>query len=325
MLFHNTNPGFSQKAWFSDIRAVDSGWSQGRVNTSSTQPLTRVAESLPPQIWFGVSAVFHYLGPSFAVLLFPAVGVFGVAWLRIASAAAMFSMWTRPIRTFTCSDASTRIRLIALGACLAFMNTSFYLALERLPMSLVAAIEFAGVLCLALYKVRSARNVGAVLLASIGVVLLIGLKWSSNPAGLLWAAVNGILFMIYIILGHRAASAGASGGTHLLGASMVIAFLFVFPIGALEASRAFADLRLVLAGIGVGVCSSVIPYVCDQLAMSRLPRATFALMLSLMPVTAAIVAAVVIAQIPTIQDIVGIILVMCGVAVHQPYVGARAH
>lgn len=252
------------------------------------------------------------------MLLFPAVGVFGVAWLRIASAAAIFSLWTHPIRTFARSDTSTRIRLVALGACLAFMNTSFYLALEQLPMSLVAAIEFAGVLCLALYRVRSARNIVAVFLAAIGVVLLIGLKWSASPAGLFWAAVNGILFVVYIILGHRAASAGASGGTHLLGTSMMIAFLFVFPVGALEASRAFAHMHLVMAGVGVGICSSVIPYVCDQLAMSRLPRATFALLLSLMPVTAAIVAAVVIAQIPTVQDMVGIVLVMCGVAIHQP-------
>jgi hypothetical protein len=39
-------------------------------------------------------------------------------------------------------------------------------------------------------------------------------------------------------------------------------------------------------GIGVGPCSSVIPYVTDQLAMARLPRATFALMLARLPATA---------------------------------------
>jgi inner membrane transporter RhtA len=51
---------------------------------------------VPPQVWFVVSALFHYLGPSFAVLLFPHVGVLGVAWLRIASAAAVFAVWTAP-------------------------------------------------------------------------------------------------------------------------------------------------------------------------------------------------------------------------------------
>ena len=40
---------------------------------------------MPPHAYFVVSAVFHYLGPSFDVLLYPRVEVLGVAWLRIAS------------------------------------------------------------------------------------------------------------------------------------------------------------------------------------------------------------------------------------------------
>ena len=58
--------------------------------------LNRTSTTIPPQAWFGISAVFHYLGPSFAVLLFPAVGVLGVAWLRIGSAALVFAPLTRP-------------------------------------------------------------------------------------------------------------------------------------------------------------------------------------------------------------------------------------
>jgi inner membrane transporter RhtA len=104
---------------------------------------TKVADSAPPHAWFGLSATFHYLGPSFAVLLFPAVGVLGVAWMRIASAAAIFASWTKPWRTIKAADRRTRLLLIGLGACLAIMITSFYLALDRLPMSLVAAMEFA--------------------------------------------------------------------------------------------------------------------------------------------------------------------------------------
>jgi hypothetical protein len=74
---------------------------------------------------------------------FPAVGVLGVAWMRIASAAAIFASWTKPWRTIKAADRRTRFLLIGLGACLAIMNTSFYLALDRLRMSLVAAMEFA--------------------------------------------------------------------------------------------------------------------------------------------------------------------------------------
>ena len=101
---------------------------------------------------------------------------------------------------------------------------------------------------------------------------------------------------------------------------MSIAFIILIPIGFFQAIQAFGAIELVLAGIGVGVCSSVIPYICDQLAMSRLPRASFALLLALLPASATIIAAIVLAQIPSVQDIIGVLLVMVGVAVHKPAV-----
>ena len=280
--------------------------------------MDRVSTAVPPQLWFGVSAVFHYLGPSFAVLLFPAVGVLGVAWFRVATAAGVFAVLTRPWRTLAEADGTTRLLLVALGVCLAVINTSFYLALERLPMSLVAAMEFVGTIGVALYGERRARNVVALVLAVSGVFLLIDVKWASDPAGLSWAALNALLFVGYIILGHRAARSGAGDGVRRLGAAMAIALVVLMPVGLAEAARAMASPTLVAAGVAVGMCSSVIPYVCDQLAMSRLPRATFALLLALLPASAAAIAALVLGQIPGGRDLAGIALVMAGVAVHKP-------
>ncbi|MGP1255329.1 MAG: EamA family transporter [Kiloniellales bacterium] len=279
---------------------------------------SRVASAVPPHAWFGVSAVFHYLGPSFAVLLFPAVGVLGVAWMRIASAALIFAPITKPWRRLRIVDARTRLLLVGLGACLAVMNVSFYLALERLPMSLVAAIEFVGTIGVALYGLRTGRNFLALSLAVLGVLLLIDVTWASDPLGLFWAFLNGALFVGYIVLGHKVSERGASGGVESLGAAMAIAFLFVMPVGIGEAIKAFGAVELLLAGLGVGVCSSVIPYICDQLAMSRLPRASFALLLALLPATATLVGLVVLGQIPSLQDVFGVVLVMVGVAVHKP-------
>lgn len=284
----------------------------------SAQKFNRIADTVPPHAWFGVSAIFHYLGPSFAVLLFPAVGVLGVAWFRIASAALIFAPTTKPWRTFRRADVRTRWLLVGLGICFAVMNTSFYLALERLPMSLVAAMEFVGTIGVALYGVRSGRNVLALGLAILGVFILIDVKWASDPWGLFWSSLNAALFVTYIVLGHKAAEGGASGGIERLGAAMMIAFIILVPIGLVEAMRAFSQPTLVLAGIGVGICSSVIPYICDQLAMSRLPRQTFALLLALLPATATVIAAIVLAQIPTMRDLFGIGLVMVGIAVHKP-------
>ena len=279
--------------------------------------LDRAARSIPPHAWFGISAVFHYLGPSFAVLLFSSVGVCGVAWMRIASAALIFAPFTRPWRTIRRADRRGRRLLVMLGVTLAAMNLSFYLALDRLPMSLVAAMEFVSTLLIALHGLRTRRNLVALALAIAGVAILIDAEWSSDLAGLGSCLLNATLFGAYIFLGHRAAERGAGAGVEMLGAAMAIAFLAAFPFGIVQAARALGSPELILAGIGVGLCSSVIPYVSDQLAMSRLPRASFALMLALLPATATVIAALVLAQIPSQRDMVGIALVMAGVALHR--------
>jgi inner membrane transporter RhtA len=280
--------------------------------------LLRQTDRVPPHAWFIVSALFHYLGPSFAVLLFPAVGVLGVAWFRVATAAVVFAPLTRPWRILRRATPRDRLAIATLGLCLAVMNTAFYLALDRLPMSLVAAMEFVGALAIALWGLRTGRNVAALSLAVVGVGVLIDVTWSDDMLGLGWATLNAILFTVYVVLGHCAAETGAAGGIERLGAAMAIALLCLLPVGFLEAFRAFKVPGLVLAGIGVGVCSSVIPYVCDQFAMARLPRGSYALLLALLPATAVVIGAVVLAQVPTLRDLAGIALVMAGIALHRP-------
>lgn len=198
------------------------------------------------------------------------------------------------------------------------MNCSFYLALDRLPISLVAAIEFVGTIAVALVGLRSPRNLAALAIAVTGTLLLIDVKWSSDPVGLFWAFLNGALFVGYIVLGHRVAASGAGAGIAGLGAAMTIAFLVVLPVGFTQAMPAFSAPSLLVAAIGVGICSSVIPYICDQLAMARLPRASFALMLSLLPLSATLIGIIVLRQVPSLGDCLGIALVVAGVALHKP-------
>lgn len=277
-----------------------------------------LADGIPPHAFFVVSAIFHYLGPSFAVLLFAHVGVLGVAWLRIASAAVVFAAWRRPWRVLIEGDHTVRNLSLALGVTLAIMNSVFYLAISRMPLATVAAIEFVATLVIAVIGVRTLRNAAALIIAVAGGLLLIGFQWSDDWLGILFSLANAALFAIYIILGHAMSRAGGAGGIDRLGAAMLVALVVALPIGGRQVAPVLSRPALLLAGAGVGISSSVIPYVCDQLAMARLPRATFALMLTLLPATAAIIGAVVLAQVPSGTDVAGIILVAIGIGIHQP-------
>jgi inner membrane transporter RhtA len=280
---------------------------------------SRIADRVPPYTFFFVSAVFHYLGPAFAVLLFAHITVLGVAWLRIATAALVFALWRRPWRILGTQSWPQRGMLLALGVVLGLMNASFYEAIARLPLSTVGAIEFIGPVVLAAVGARTPRNIAALALAAGGGWILTGLRFSGEPLGYLFAFANCALFMLYVLLGHQIAQDGDGAGIDRLGMAMLFALVTVSPIGLSDAIQTLWQPSLLLAGIGVGVCSSVIPYVCDQLAMARLPRATFALLLSLLPASAAIIGIVVLGQIPTVTEIVGLLLVAGGVALHRSH------
>jgi inner membrane transporter RhtA len=165
--------------------------------------------------------------------------------------------------------------------------------------------------------VRSARNVAALGLAVAGGALLTDVRLAGAPFGFVFAFANCAFFMFYVVLGHQIARDGGRTGIDRLGGAMLIALLTITPLGLGAALPAFAIPPLLLAGIGVGICSSVIPYITDQLAMARLPRATFALLLALLPATAAVIGIVVLRQIPTVIEIAGIACIMIGVALHQ--------
>src|SRR3954447_23740066 len=271
----------------------------------------------PPHVYLLVSAVFHYLGPALAVLLFARIDVLGVAWLRIATAAVVFAVWRRPWRRWRCLDRSTRWLLVGWAAVLAVMNSVFYLAIDRLPLGTVAAIEFLPVIVLAAFAARTRRNVAALIAAVGGVYLLTDVRLVAEPLGIAFAVANAVLFAGYIVLGHRVARSCQVVGIDGLGLSMLIAAIIALPIGIGQAAPAFTDLVALAAAAGVGICSSVIPYVSDQLAMARLPRATYALMVSLLPATATVIGVLVLTQIPTAAEIVGVVLVVAGVALHQ--------
>ena len=272
---------------------------------------------VPPHVYFVVSAVFHYLGPAFAVLLFARVDVLGVAWLRIAAAALVFAAWCRPWRAYRRLDGDGQRLLVAWGVVLAAMNCCFYIAIDRLPLGTVAAIEFLPVIALAALGARSARNAAALLLAVPGVYLLTGLRIEAEAAGIAFAFANATLFAAYIVLAHRLSRVPGISRIDGLAAAMLVAAVFATPLASWSAAPAFLDPVALAAGVGVGISSSVVPYVFDQLAMARLPRATYSLMVSILPATATVVGVVVLSQVPTWIEVAGVALVVSAVALHR--------
>ena len=258
---------------------------------------------MPAPAYFVFSAIFHYLGPSFAVLLFARVDVLGVAWLRIVTAALVFAAWRRPwhlLRDRT---------VLAWGLVLALMNACFYTSIDRLPLGTVAAVEFVPVVVLAALGARSPRAALAVVLAVAGVALLANVRLVDQPLGFVFATANALLFALYIVLADRVSG---EGGLDALAAAMLVAAVAIMPAVPVHA---FGDPIALLAGAGVGLSSSVIPYVADQLALRGLDRATYALMVALLPATAAVIGVIVLSQVPEPREVAGVALVVAGVAI----------
>src|SRR5690348_9353867 len=100
----------------SSVRSVLPGANAGSI--AATKP-----KGVPPHLYFVTSAIFHYLGPASAVLLFSRVEPLGVAWLRIASAAIVFAVWRQPSRYYFSLEPADRRTVVALGVVLAAMNS----------------------------------------------------------------------------------------------------------------------------------------------------------------------------------------------------------
>ena len=257
-----------------------------------------------------------YAGAAVAVLLFASVAPAGVAWLRLVGAALFLLLWRRPRR------AAWRGRRLVLagafGLVTALMNVAFYEAIARLPLGTAVAVEFAGPVAVAALGSRTPRDRLALVLATVGVVLIADVRLAGSAAGVALALLAAALWAGYIVLGTRVSRAAAAPGDALddLTVGFVVAAVVLSPLALLAAPAATSP-TLLLLGAGVGVASSVVPYALDQVVLRRVGRGRFALLLALLPLTATVVGAVGLAQLPTPAEAVGIGAVVAGVALRS--------
>lgn len=277
-------------------------------------PLDRI----PAPLLFLIAGASQYTGASIAVGLFPLMPPHTVAWLRSVVCAVILLVLVQPwrrqtwtLRTFTQSA--------VFGVVLMAMNMLFYISIEYLPLGAAVAIEFAGPVAVAAWGGRTLRHRIAIVLAAFGVVAIsvFGLDWAGAESG--WYLALGVACALaagtawagYMVVGGRIVT--ERDGISSLAVGTAAASVVFAPIAAPWAGPA---LRVDVIGIviAVGVLTSVIPYMLDQVTLRRLRLETFALLNALLPASATAIALLMLQQRPTPWELVGLVAVSMAVA-----------
>jgi inner membrane transporter RhtA len=245
-------------------------------------------------------------GSAVARTLFDDLGAAGVTFLRLAIAALILAVVTRP-RVFSWSFAAWRAAAL-LGLFMAGMNLIFYLAIRTVPLGTAVTVEFLGPLLLALVQTRRLLDLGWALLAGAGVLLLGLHSGGSAPlGGLALALVAGLCWAGYIVFSARVGA--LIPGTGGLTVSLAIGALLVAPFGLPGASAVLDHPHLLLGGAAVALLSSVISYGLELNALRRIPTRVFGILMSLEPAAAALAGLLVLGQRLGPVEIAALVLV----------------
>lgn len=244
------------------------------------------------------------LGAALAVGLFPLVGAGGTAWLRLVAGAVIFLLIARP-RTVPRSVVPS---VLTLGVATAIMTVAFLQAVERIPLGTTVAIEFLGPLSVAALRARDRRMLIWPLLALCGVLLLTR-PWQGQVdlVGVALAAVAATGWGTYILLTQHVGDrlAGVTG----LALTIPVAAVVAAPLGLSQALPGLSW-QVMLAAVGIAILTPVLPFSLEMLALRRLTTTAFGTLMALEPSFAVIIGAVVLHQLPSALQILGVALVV---------------
>ncbi|QIN85251.1 EamA family transporter [Rubrobacter tropicus] len=269
---------------------------------------------MPPTVLVLLSVGSVQFGAAIAKGLFDAVGPGGTVLFRISlSALVLLLLWRPNLRGY----AGREYALAALfGVVLAGMNLSLYLAIDRIPLGVAVTLEFLGPLGVAVAGSRRLLDGLWVVFAATGIVLLAPLDVLGgndlDPVGVAFALLAGVLWASYILLSARVGGV-FPGGTGLV-ISLCVGTLLLLPIGISDGGYALLDPKLLLAGLGVALLSSAVPYSLELEALRKLPTRVFGVLMSLEPAVAALVGFLVLDELLGIRAVVAIGLVTVAAA-----------
>ncbi|MGG3796654.1 threonine/homoserine exporter RhtA [Pseudomonas paraversuta] len=220
-------------------------------------------------------------GASLAKSMFPIIGAQGTTTLRLLFASIIMLLILRPWRAkLTARSLKT---VIVYGLALGGMNFLFYMSLRTVPLGIAVALEFTGPLAVAIYSSRRPIDFAWIGLAIIGLLLLIPTGESTqglDPVGTGYALGAGVCWALYILYGQKA---GADNGVQTAALGVMIAALFIAPIGIVHAGAALLTPSLIPIAIGVAILSTALPYTLEMIALTRMPTRTFGTLMSIEP------------------------------------------
>jgi inner membrane transporter RhtA len=273
-------------------------------------------ETAPPEALFVLSGISQYVGAVIAVRLFEELAPAPSAWFRVIGAACWLLLFSASDLRRNGRFTGPQLKSAALfGVATAFMNLTFYLAIDRLHLGKGVAIEFIGPITVAALTTRTKRNAAALALATIGVVVLSGIEIDDEPLGLLFIFLAALCWALYIVVGAKVAQydRGVAG----LGVGLAIGAVVLAPFGVAQSGPAWSTPSLIGLCFLIGLFSNAIAYGIDQYTLRRIPVRRFSLLLALLPVTATVFGFLFLDQTPSLADLLGISLVLGGVVIQQ--------
>jgi inner membrane transporter RhtA len=256
-----------------------------------TAPTGRALSAIPPPALVLLGIITVQLGSALAKQLFVEVGSFGTVALRLFFAAAVLMLVWRPSLRL---PRETWTVVLSYGVILGLMNLCFYLSLSRIPLGIAVTVEFLGPLAVAIGGSRRWLDALWAALATGGVVLLMEGGGTVDMIGLLFALAAGVFWGLYILVGAALGRHTTEGNGLALG--MAVAALVAVPVGVADSGAALLQPWVLVAGLGVALLSSVIPYTLDLEALRRIPARVFGILMSLEPAMAALIGLVVLRE-----------------------------
>ncbi len=251
------------------------------------------------------------LGASLAKGLFDEIGPGGTVFLRLAFGAVVLSLLSRP--RLEGHDRRGVALILLFGLTFAGMNGSFYASIERIPLGVAVTIEFIGPLAVGLLGSRRPRDIVWVVLAAAGILLLgDGIGEGTDPWGIALALLAGTFWAAYILLSARVGRRFDDGGG--LALALVVGSVAVAPLGVVQGGTNLLDPTVLAVGFLIAILASAVPYSFELEALRRLPAATFGVLMSLEPATAALVGLLVLGESLQTSEWLAVVMVVAASA-----------